>query len=136
MASPKTDEVRSWLAKARQDLEAAAWLLESPQSLNNAVGFHCQQAAEKTLKAYLTYQDEPFEKTHSLVALVGTCLKFTFDFDELRKAATTLTPYAIITRYPGDLPEMSSQEARDALELAQQIWGFVLDRIPEEIQLT
>ena len=136
MASPKIDEVRSWLVKAQQDLEAAAWLLESPQALNNAVGFHCQQAAEKTLKAYLTWLDEPFEKTHSLVALVGTCLKHTPDFDELRKAATTLTPYAVITRYPGDLPEISNQEARDALELARQVWRFILDRLPEEASIS
>ena len=135
MASPKIDEVRSWLVKARQDLEAAAWLLESPQVLGNVVGFHCQQAAEKTLKAYLTWLDEPFERTHSLVALVGICLKFTPDFDKLRKAATTLTPFAVTMRYPGELPEISTQEARDALELARQIWGFVQERLPKEARI-
>lgn len=71
MEDPKIIEVRSWLVKAQQDLEAAAWLLSSPQPLYNAVGFHSQQAAEKTLKAYLTWVDEPFEKTHSLVAKSG-----------------------------------------------------------------
>jgi len=136
MASPKTNEIHSWLVKARQDLEAAAWLLESPQSLNNAVGFHCQQGAEKALKAYLTWQDEPFEKTHSLVALVGLCLKYTSDFDELRKAVTTLTPYAVATRYPGDFPNISDKEAGEALELAQEIWGFVLGRLPEETRIS
>ncbi len=54
MASPKIDEVQSWLKKARQDLDAAAWLLDSPSALYSMVGFHSQQAAEKTLKAYLT----------------------------------------------------------------------------------
>ena len=116
--------------KAQQDLEAAAWLLESPQALNNAVGFHCQQAAEKVLKAYLTWQDEPFEKTHSLVALVGLCLKFTPDFNELRTAATLLTPYAVTTRYPGDLPEISTEEAVQALDLAKQTWEFILHHLP------
>jgi HEPN domain-containing protein len=43
-------------------LEIQAWLVKA------------QQAAEKTLKAYLTWRDEPFEKTHSLVALVSKCL--------------------------------------------------------------
>ena len=130
MANPKLEEIRSWLAKANQDLEAASWLLESPQSLHGAVGFHCQQAAEKALKAYLTWQEEPFEKTHSLVALVGLCLKFSKDFDALRSAATTLTPYAVITRYPGDLPDISNQEAKNALALAFQIWEFILARLP------
>ncbi|MCI0521983.1 MAG: HEPN domain-containing protein, partial [Chloroflexi bacterium] len=69
MEDPKLNEVRSWLQKAQQDLNAAAWLLESPHALNGSVAFHCQQAVEKALKAYLTWQDESFEKTHSLVAL-------------------------------------------------------------------
>jgi HEPN domain-containing protein len=55
MADLRIKEVQTWLEKARQDLEAAAWLLESPSSLYGAVGFHCQQAVEKALKAYLTW---------------------------------------------------------------------------------
>ena len=94
MTSPKQDEVLSWLVKAQEDLDSAAWLLESPRALYGSVGFHCQQAAEKAFKAYLTWQDMPFEKTHSLVALVGICLEFDIDFDTLLKAATMLTPFA------------------------------------------
>lgn len=131
MENPKLVEVHSWLVKARQDLDAAAWLLESPQYLYNAVGFHCQQASEKALKAYLTWADEPFEKTHSLVALVGLCLKSDPGFEELRSAATTLTPFAVTTRYPGDLPEITVQEAREALMFAKQIWDFILSRSPK-----
>ncbi len=66
---------------------------------------------------------------------MGICLKFTPDFNELRTAATILTPYAIITRYPGDLPDISNQEASDALNLARQTWRFVLDHLPEEIRI-
>ena len=132
MTNPKLDEVRSWLAKARQDLDATVWLLQSPKGLFGAVGFHCQQAAEKYLKAYLTWYEQVFEKTHSLVALVGICLQFSADFDDLRTAATTLTPFAVITRYPGDLPDISAQEAREALELARQIRDFILVHLPPE----
>jgi hypothetical protein len=78
------------------------------------------------------WQEEPFEKTHSLVALVGMCLKFSDDFNVLRDAATTLTPFAVTTRYPGGLPEISLQEARDALDHARQVWNFVLARLPEK----
>jgi HEPN domain-containing protein len=134
MANPKLDEVRSWLIKAQQDLEASAWLLESPRALHGAVGFHCQQAAEKALKAYLAWQEQPFEKTHSLVALVGMCLEFDSDFDSLRNAATTLTPFAVTIRYPGDMPDISAKEAREALHLARQIWDFVLAHLPKETQ--
>lgn len=98
------------------------------------VGFHSQQAAEKSLKAYLTWQEEPFERTHSLVALVGKCRRFNTDFDTLRDAATTLTPYAVTTRYPGELPEISSEEAVDAVAKARQIWEFILTQLPEDVR--
>ena len=132
MTNPKLDETRSWLAKAHQDLEVAAWLLESPQAFPAAVGFHSQQAAEKCLKAYLTWVEKPFEKIHSLVALVGMCLEFSSEFDLLRQAATTLTPYAVATRYPGDVPEISLDEAKSSVALAHQIWDFIIVRLPGE----
>ena len=135
MTDPKLDEVRSWLVKARQDLDAAAWLLTSPNALYGAVGFHSQQAAEKALKAYLTWQEHSFEKTHSLVALVGICLKFSSDFDTLRHAATMLAPFAVTTRYPGDMPDISVKEARDTLDQANLIWDFILVHLPEEVHI-
>jgi HEPN domain-containing protein len=135
MTDPKQDEIRAWLIKARLDLDAAAWLLTSPNALYGAVGFHSQQAAEKALKAYLTWQEYSFEKTHSLVALVGICLKFSSDFNALRYAATLLTPFAVTTRYPGDLPDISANEASDTLDQARLIWDFVLTRLPGEVHI-
>lgn len=132
MQPAKTREIRSWLSKARQDLRSAEWLLTSPDQLYSAVGFHCQQSAEKALKAFLTWRDEPFEKTHSLVALVGKCMPYDQSFEELRQPATTLTPYAVTFRYPGDLPELSLEEAEQALTLARQVWDFVLPQLPSE----
>ena len=134
MDEAKRDEIRAWIAKASQDLGAAEWLLASPDPFYSPVGFHCQQAAEKVLKAYLTWRDEPFEKTHSLVALVGKCLPFDAAFQALRTATTTLTPYAITARYPGDLAELTETEAKEALELARQVKEFVLKRLPPEVQ--
>lgn len=94
------------------------------------MGFHCQQAAEKTLKAFLTWHDEPFEKTHSLVALVGKGLSFDQDLQQLREASVTLTPYAVSFRYPGELPELTLQEAERACTLAEEVWDIILARLP------
>jgi len=132
MQDPKILEVSSWLGKAQEDLHSAEWLLESPHELYNAVGFHCQQAAEKALKAHLSWVEQPFEKTHSLIALVGMCLPHEAAFEGLREAATNLTPYAVTTHYPGELPELSRSEVFEAIELARQVWNFVLIRLPAE----
>jgi len=127
----KIKETQAWLEKAKQDLKSAKWLLSSPEPLYNAVGFHSQQAAEKLLKAYLTWHDEPFEKTHSLVALVGKCLQFDQDLQELRMASVTLTPFAVTFRYPGELPELTF-DANKAYVLAEEMWLFLIERFPKE----
>jgi HEPN domain-containing protein len=132
MDEAKRLEIQAWLVKARQDLRSAEWLVTSPDHLFNAVGFHCQQSAEKMLKAYLTWRDEPFEKTHSLVALVSKCLPIEPSFESLRLAATNLTPYAVTFRYPGELPELTSEEAEQAIAFSRQVWRFVLDQLPRE----
>ena len=133
MDEAKQDGIRSWLQKGLLDLKSADWLLRSPYPLFNSVGFHCQQAAEKFLKAFLTWCDKPFGKTHSLVALVGECLEFDESFQELRDAATTLTPYAVTARYPGDLPELTIEEAEEAYKLSQQVWEVAIGLMPLQI---
>jgi len=43
-------------------------LTDEPPDVEDAL-FHCQQAAEKALKAVLIWHDRPFKKTHDLAAL-------------------------------------------------------------------
>lgn len=133
MDEAKVQEIRSWLERAREDLDSAEWLMARSIPLCDATGFHSQQIAEKTLKAYLTWRDEPFERTHSLVALIGRCLPYDASFAGLRAAAVTLTPYAVASRYPGDLPNLTVAEAQQALTLAQEVWNFVLTRLPSNV---
>jgi len=65
-------EVRDWVQRAVEDLrEAEHDLTAEPPPLRGAV-FHCQQAAEKALKAFLTAHEEPFRKIHDLDEC-GTC---------------------------------------------------------------
>jgi HEPN domain-containing protein len=134
MPDPKLEHVQSWLATSWQDLEAAVWLMESPASLFKAVGFHCQQAVEKALKAYLTWLERPFEKTHSLVALLETCVETDPKFEDLRIAAVILTPYAAVLHHPGDIPDISNEQAYTAIELAQQAYEFILAKMPQALQ--
>jgi HEPN domain-containing protein len=47
------DLAQGWLAKARNDLEAARLLIHDEKRLLDIAAYHCQQAAEKALKAWL-----------------------------------------------------------------------------------
>ena len=63
-----------WLAKAERDYEAARRMIDEPgEPLLDAGVYHCQQAAEKALKGWLTGRGVAVTKTHDLVHLVRLC---------------------------------------------------------------
>ncbi|NLF15390.1 MAG: HEPN domain-containing protein, partial [Anaerolineaceae bacterium] len=64
--NPLLEEARAWLRKARSDLLSARILVEHSPLVLGPAAFHCQQAAEKTLKAFLISRSVPFERVHSL----------------------------------------------------------------------
>jgi HEPN domain-containing protein len=48
-------ETKSWLVKAARDLRAADHEWSATPPLRDDIAFHCQQAVEKFLKAFLTW---------------------------------------------------------------------------------
>ena|SRR2546426_7024242 len=59
-------EARAWIVRAARDLRAAEHEFQAVPPLLDDIVFHCQQAAEKALKGFLTWHDRPFRKTHSI----------------------------------------------------------------------
>ena len=121
-------EIQQWLLKSQRDLEAARVLFE--HGLFDVVVYHCQQSAEKALKAYLVYQEVILQKTHNLVVLLESCLTFDMNFEILRDSAEILTPYATEFRYPGDTIEPERFEAEEALAIASLVLDFVIKLLP------
>lgn len=134
MDSALKTEICQWLAKANSDLISAKKLVTGVSPCLDTAVFHCQQAAEKALKAYLTFVNSPFQKTHDLDLLVRQCKKHDDTFCQLEDAADILTPYAIVFRYPGEDPEPTKQEAQVAVNLAKRIVRFVIDKMPKVIR--
>ncbi len=86
--------------------------------------YHCQQAAEKALKAYLTARESIFPKTHSLEQLLDMCIPSAGAFEQLRDHAKRLTPLVHEFRYPSEVVEPTAEEATQALGLAEEIYRF------------
>jgi HEPN domain-containing protein len=129
MPPEKSEEVRAWLHKARHDLLAAARLLEGEAPLADVAVYHCQQAGEKALKAYLTANDHLFGKTHSLVELTLAAAETDPSFLALRQQAESLTPFVSRFRYPGVSIDPDLDEAHSALRMAAEVLEFVTARI-------
>jgi len=129
----RPDEVEAWLRKASADLAAARILAAHSSLVSGPAAFHCQQAAEKALKAFLVSQSVAFERVHSLVYLMDLCEEREPGFAALREETEVLSPYATEIRYPGEASDVSPEDARRALEAAKAVWEYVLDLLPRDL---
>lgn len=83
--------------------------------------FNAHQAAEKALKAVCLVQGMDIPKTHSLVHLMDILEAGGIDIPKNVRDADILTQYAVQSRYPSIMEEISRSEYRDALTLAAQV---------------
>jgi HEPN domain-containing protein len=81
--------------------------------------FHCQQAAEKYLKAVLSESGVPIPRTHDLGVLLGLAQPKLPNLLSLRRALNLLTQFAVEYRYPG--LHASARQARSALRHATSV---------------
>ena len=113
-----------WTRKAEEDYEAGITLVRKrKRPTPNAVGFHCQQCAEKYLKAYLVLQGVSFPKTHDLLELHKICLSLDPTFEFIGDLLDRLSPYAVEFRYPGE--EVSIEDAKAAVKTMKDVRRFM-----------
>ena len=70
--------------------------------VHDGVSFHCQQCAEKYLKALLEELGLPVAKTHDLDHLLTTLLAHHAQLRALRRGLLFLSDFAVDTRYPSN----------------------------------
>jgi HEPN domain-containing protein len=130
----RTADTRAWLEKAALDMRSARVDLEAvPPILGDAL-FHCQQAVEKSLKAFLAWHDTRFRKTHDLVELGMQCTFIDSELESVLREAAPLTEYAWKYRYPGDVPEPTQAEADRGLALATMVFETLIERLPADVR--
>ena len=117
-----------WQQYADDDEKLIQVALEG-QGPANPICFHAQQIAEKYLKGFLAYHRQPPIKSHNLQQLLNACKSLDPMFATLDEPVVQLSVYYIETRYPGDLPEFTLEEAKNAYATALQVKEFVLNKI-------
>ena len=122
----------SWIECADEDLELARRELNyiDEEILIKSVCFHCQQAVEKYLKAFLIFNKRNFRKTHDLDELKELCLEIHSGFDNFEVGVLTL--YAVEGRYPNYFIIPTLKEAKESFKLASQVREFIFKTIKEK----
>jgi HEPN domain-containing protein len=122
---------REWVDKAEKDLYSADLLLHAGEfPVPDYACFHCQECAEKYLKAYLQEHTVEFERKHDLIPLLNLCMSLDKEFQTLEDDLYTLDRYAVIVRYPGIV--IKADTAEDALKAADRVRKFVRRKLKAE----
>lgn len=92
--------VKDWIGFANIDLVGAKALFEMGDDFLGLAAFHAQQAAEKSMKAYLTFHSVRVPKTHDIGDLLALIELKDKELFLLLSPCVELTDYAVAYRYP------------------------------------
>ncbi|MFL5339770.1 MAG: HEPN domain-containing protein [Gemmataceae bacterium] len=110
---------REWVRKAEDDFRLASLVAGQSGQFHDQICFHCQQSAEKYLKAVLEERGQAVPRTHSLDELLTQLLPYYPALGRHRRGLRFLTGFAVDPRYP--LLRTTKRQARSALRWAGRV---------------
>ena len=126
-------EVAKWLELADLDYGVAEHLLDTYHPIPvEIVCYHCQQAAEKAVKALILFFGiaNAIPKKHDISYLLDQVKGHITIDEKYYDYADTLTPYGVAVRYPNEL-QIEKHHARNALNYAGEILAWAKEIIAE-----
>ncbi|MEM3415703.1 MAG: HEPN domain-containing protein [Thermoproteota archaeon] len=122
--------VLKWIKKADGDLKVVKHLIAIDEPPTDILCFHCQQAIEKYLKAFLTFWDVRVKKTHDMNTILNLCIGQDEEFKRLDKEKISgLSYYAVEVRYPEEFYIPTLDETKEYFTLALGVKDFVLKKL-------
>jgi HEPN domain-containing protein len=132
MPNMAANAVNNWLSLAQYDLATAEAMLQTGRFLY--VGFMCQQAVEKLLKAcYVKEHNSTPPYTHNLLRLT-TDLPWSAQIDAHRlKTLESLNSYYIESRYTEDIQELATtlteSKVRTVLRDTKELFEWIKTKL-------
>lgn len=121
--SPR-EQCEMLLRKAAADEALVDKVLDDPAIADELVGYHCQQAVEKLLKARLVDLGVNYPKTHNLQTLVELLEAQGKQLPADLAEVDLLTPFATIYRYE-DPPQLGGFDRKTAHEFIRRMRAWV-----------
>ncbi len=121
-------QVKEQLDYAAQDLGVAKHLFENDHSKPlEIVCYHCQQSAEKAIKAVIVSLHWPIgiSKSNGLSFLLNQIHNYISISDAISDVADALTPLGTMTKYPSELT-VEEHHAKQEIAFAEQILNWAL----------
>jgi len=115
------DDPREWLNRARSNLAQAREGSQIVAVYLEDLCFNAQQAAEKAIKALLIYLEIEFPYVHDLAELIGLLEQSGQEAPSEVQQAARLTRYAVVTRYPGLVGDVTRDQYDEAVATAEAV---------------
>jgi len=122
---PNKTLATEWLVKAYHDLSSARILYDA-NHYTDTIGFDLQQAIEKSLKAFLAYENKQIKRTHDLVEIYELVTGHIQLEDSQIDFLDMATNYYAEDRYPAHhlaLPQR--EEIKDVLTFTETLFSMV-----------
>ncbi|MEM8505548.1 MAG: HEPN domain-containing protein [Cyanobacteria bacterium P01_D01_bin.1] len=116
----RLESTAEWLSSANDEILTVELLREKGQQLTSQICFHSQLAAEKAIKAGLTFLNVEFPLIHNLVKLSNLLPP---DWDSLpeTEALTVLSEWAVKGRYTRTTTRPSIGQSEEAYRQAKAV---------------
>lgn len=123
------DLARVLLQRADHDLALVRRVADDADIADAIVGFHAQQAAEKSIKAVLAARDIEYGKTHQLHYLVRLLTQHDIEAPASVTDVVELSPWAVEFRYEtDDEPPVDRHAALALIEEIRRWAGETVER--------
>ena len=130
---PHLEEAWRALRMASHDVHAFHVLKRDLDSHPSVVGFHAQQAIEKSFKAVLYSRQIEFTRTHNLAELASLLRQFDIEPPVSDSKLLRLNPFAVAFRYDDmDTEFINPEEATDWVALIRE-WAEECVRLASEV---
>lgn len=123
----RSKDPKEWIRRAKSNLVKSK-ITKTEDMLYEDLCFDLQQSAEKALKGLIIRLGLTAPRTHSLHELLDIIRTRMIVPDEMRRVMF-LNNYAVSTRYPGDYTEITEEEYKEALEVAEMVYNWVVENI-------
>ena len=127
--SAHDDHIKEWMDKADHDLGSAKLIFLHIPEYFDTIAFHCQQAAEKYIKAVLVYNEIEFIRTHNLIYLLDLLSKKVEIPEDQYDRAILLNGFSIQIRYPDKTIYLTKEELEASIIIAQEFRAFAITAI-------
>lgn len=126
MKQPR-DLAKRYLLLAERDMKTVGLLADVPESDDEAIGFHAQQAVEKCPKAVLSLHRIPFRKTHDLAELIDLLHDAGKPVPSDAGDLDFLNPFAVVFRY--ELIDLETFDRRHTRNLVENVHRWTTERL-------